>query len=350
MTSQVPGVAVISRAERGIDAPEVVIETRLSAGLPGFALVGLPEAAVREARERVKGAIQASRFAFPRGKITVNLAPADLPKEGGRFDLGIALGILARTGALPAERLARFEVIGELGLYGELRPVRGALRRRSLPAKPGAASSCRYKTVSEVALARGVDTRAVAHLDDACALLKSPDSDIGRTTQNAPMPVPTTLRSRRRQRPTGGETRADDRRSGRTPSVADGSPGHRQDDARGASRQPAAAVDRERCARGRTHPLGIRQLRSAVPIRCAPAARAAPHRVGGRAGRRRRADAAAGRDFARASRRVVPRRIARVRSPRARVAAATARRRRDRTVAGRREKSAIRRASSWSRR
>ncbi len=122
MTSQVPGVAVISRAERGIDAPEVVIETRLSAGLPGFALVGLPEAAVREARERVKGAIQASRFAFPRGKITVNLAPADLPKEGGRFDLGIALGILARTGALPAERLARFEVIGELGLYGELRP------------------------------------------------------------------------------------------------------------------------------------------------------------------------------------------------------------------------------------
>ena len=120
-------VAVISRAERGIDAPEVVIETQVSGGLPGFAMVGLPETAVREARERVKGAIQASRFTFPKGKITVNLAPADLPKEGGRFDLGIALGILARTGALPAARLDRFEAIGELGLYGEVRPVRGAL-------------------------------------------------------------------------------------------------------------------------------------------------------------------------------------------------------------------------------
>ncbi|HEY6599623.1 MAG TPA: YifB family Mg chelatase-like AAA ATPase [Pseudomonadales bacterium] len=193
MPSHVPGVAVIARAERGIDAPEVVIETRLSAGLPGFALVGLPEAAVREARERVKGAIQASRFAFPRGKITVNLAPADLPKEGGRFDLGIALGILARTGALPAERLARFEVIGELGLYGELRPVRGALSAAIAAGKAGRGIVVPLQNRDEVALARGVDTRAVAHLDDACALLNSPDSDIGRTTQSASMPAPTTL-------------------------------------------------------------------------------------------------------------------------------------------------------------
>ena len=186
-------VAVISRAERGIDAPEVVIETQLSGGLPGFAMVGLPEAAVREARERVKGAIQASRFAFPKGKITVNLAPADLPKEGGRFDLGIALGILARTGALPAQRLNQFEVIGELGLYGELRPVRGALSAAIAAGKAGRGIVVPLQNRQEVALAHGVDARAVAHLDEACALLNSPDSDIGRTIPSGAHAPPVAL-------------------------------------------------------------------------------------------------------------------------------------------------------------
>ena len=173
-------VAVISRAERGIDAPEVIIETQVSGGLPGFAMVGLPETAVREARERVKGAIQASRFTFPKGKITVNLAPADLPKEGGRFDLGIALGILARTGALPATRLDRFEVIGELGLFGEVRPVRGALSAAIAAGRAGRGIIVPKQNRHEVALASGVDVRAVEHLDEACALLNSPDSAIGK--------------------------------------------------------------------------------------------------------------------------------------------------------------------------
>src|SRR5512139_3583940 len=92
---------VRSRALCGIDAPEVVVETFLAGGLPGFSLVGLPEAAVRESRERVKSAIRTSHFAFPDVRIVVNLAPADLPKEGGRFDLPIALSILAHTGAIP---------------------------------------------------------------------------------------------------------------------------------------------------------------------------------------------------------------------------------------------------------
>ena len=173
-------VAVVSRAERGIDAPEVVIETLVSGGLPGFAMVGLPEAAVREARERVKGAIAASRFAFPKGKITINLAPADLPKEGGRFDLGIALGILARTGELPTPRLSRFEVIGELGLYGEVRPVRGALSAAIAAGRAGRGIIVPRQNCAEVALARGVDVRAVEHLDEACALLNSPDGPLGR--------------------------------------------------------------------------------------------------------------------------------------------------------------------------
>ena len=176
-------VAVVSRAERGIDAPEVVIETQLSGGLPGFVMVGLPETAVREARERVKGAIQASRFAFPKGKIIVNLAPADLPKEGGRFDLGIALGILAHTGELPTSRLSRFEVLGELGLYGEIRPVRGALSAAIAAGQAGRGIIVPLQNRQEAALARGVDVRAVQHLDEACALLNSPDSAIGTSTE-----------------------------------------------------------------------------------------------------------------------------------------------------------------------
>jgi len=94
---------VISRAQVVIEAPEVIVEAHLSNGLPSFAIVGLPEAVVRESRDRVRSALLNSRFDFPPRRITVNLAPADLPKEGGRFDLLIALGILAASGQLPIE-------------------------------------------------------------------------------------------------------------------------------------------------------------------------------------------------------------------------------------------------------
>ncbi len=110
-----------------MSAPEVTVEVHLANGLPAFTLVGLPDTEVREARERVRAALQNSRFEFPMRRITVNLAPADLPKESGRFDLPIALGILAATGQLPARALDRYEFAGELSLSGELRPVRGTL-------------------------------------------------------------------------------------------------------------------------------------------------------------------------------------------------------------------------------
>jgi magnesium chelatase family protein len=184
---------VISRAERGIDAPEVVIETQVSGGLPGFAMVGLPETAMREARERVTGTIAASRFTFPKGKITVNLAPADLPNEGGRFDLGIALGILAGTGALPAPRLDRFEILGELALFGEIRPVRGALSAAIAAGRAGRGIIVPRQNRHEAALAAGVDERAVEHLDEACALLNSPESDIGRACDAAAHTPPARL-------------------------------------------------------------------------------------------------------------------------------------------------------------
>lgn len=121
-------VAIIySRAQDGIDAPLVTVEVHLSRGLPSFSIVGLPETTVKESKERVRSAILNNQFEFPLSRITINLAPADLPKEGGRFDLPIALGILIASGQLPGNQISDYEVIGELSLTGELRPVTGVL-------------------------------------------------------------------------------------------------------------------------------------------------------------------------------------------------------------------------------
>lgn len=122
------GLAIIhSRASIGVQAPEVTVEVHISNGMPGFTLVGLPETTVKESKDRVRSAIINSRFEFPAKRITVNLAPADLPKEGGRFDLPIALGILAASEQIPHTHLASYEFIGELALSGEIRRVKGVL-------------------------------------------------------------------------------------------------------------------------------------------------------------------------------------------------------------------------------
>src|SRR5215207_5634555 len=118
---------VYSRACLGIQAPAVIVEAHISNGLPSLSIVGLPEAAVKESKDRVRSALLNSHFEFPARRITINLAPADLPKEGGRFDLPIALGILAASGQIPSTKLAEHEFIGELALSGELRPVGGVL-------------------------------------------------------------------------------------------------------------------------------------------------------------------------------------------------------------------------------
>jgi magnesium chelatase family protein len=118
---------VASRALAGIDAPEVTVEVHLGPGLPAFHIVGLPDTEVREARDRVRAALNHAHFEFPARRITVNLAPAELPKDSSRFDLPIALGILAASGQLAPQALAGQEFAGELSLTGELRPVRGAL-------------------------------------------------------------------------------------------------------------------------------------------------------------------------------------------------------------------------------
>ena len=107
---------VFSRASLGIQAPLVSVEVHISNGLPALSIVGLPETSVKEARDRVRSAIINGNFTFPAAHITVNLAPADLPKEGGRFDLAIAIGILVASGQLPGQKLSGCEFLGELAL------------------------------------------------------------------------------------------------------------------------------------------------------------------------------------------------------------------------------------------
>ncbi|QNP41853.1 YifB family Mg chelatase-like AAA ATPase [Lysobacter solisilvae (ex Woo and Kim 2020)] len=162
---------VHSRARTGVRAPAVRVEVHLSGGLPRFSLVGLPEAAVREAKDRVRAAISCAQYEFPARVITVNLAPADLPKDGGRFDLAIALGILAASGQIPLEALGEYEFLGELGLTGELRAVDGVL-----PAALAAAQAGRKLVVptgngAEAALAAQVEVRTARTLLEVCAML-----------------------------------------------------------------------------------------------------------------------------------------------------------------------------------
>src|SRR3990167_6159679 len=167
---------VYSRSGSGIHAPLVTVETHISRGQPAFYIVGLPEAAVKESRDRVRSALLNTRFEFPTRRITVNLAPADLPKEGGRFDLPIAVGILAASGQIPRKKLADYELTGELALSGELRTVRGVL-----PMVLGAKKAKRSLIVPqgnarEAGLVKNANAFSANHLLEVCAHLRGEDS------------------------------------------------------------------------------------------------------------------------------------------------------------------------------
>lgn len=167
---------VHTRALAGIDAPPVDAEVHLSGGLPSLSIVGLPEATVKESKDRVRAALQNAGFEYPQRRITVNLTPADLPKEGGRYDLPIALGILAASGQVPRAALSGHEFLGELTLGGALRPVRGAL-----PAAVGTGTARRALTVptanaEEAALADCGPVYPAGHLLDVCARLREETS------------------------------------------------------------------------------------------------------------------------------------------------------------------------------
>ena len=135
-----------------MEAALVTVEVHLANGLPQFTIVGLPEAEVKESKDRVRAALQNCQFEFPARRITVNLAPADLPKESGRFDLPIALGILAASGQIPADKLDEYEFAGELALTGELRPIRGALAMTYRAANSGRAFVLPEANAAEAAL------------------------------------------------------------------------------------------------------------------------------------------------------------------------------------------------------
>jgi magnesium chelatase family protein len=163
---------VHSRAQEGVAAPAVTVEVHLSGGLPGTSIVGLPEAAVKEARDRVRVAIQNAQLEYPSRRITVSLAPADLPKDGGRFDLPIALGILAATGQAPKDALARCEFLGELALSGELRAVTGVLPAAIKAAHAGRRLIVPRANGAEAALVGSADVRGAGSLLDVLAFLR----------------------------------------------------------------------------------------------------------------------------------------------------------------------------------
>lgn len=157
-----------SRAQVGVAAPLVTVEVHLSGGLPAFSMVGLPEAAVRESKDRVRGALLNCHFEFPARRITVNLAPADLPKEGGRFDLAIALAILAASGQVPVAALGTHEFVGELALSGDLRAVRGILPVALQAAEAERALVIARENAPEAGLVSNVQVLAGAHLLEVC--------------------------------------------------------------------------------------------------------------------------------------------------------------------------------------
>ena len=159
---------VRSRAQNGLAADPVEVEVHLAPGLPGLSIVGLPEAAVRESRDRVRAAISTCGFEFPARRITVNLAPADLPKEGGRFDLPIALGVLCASGQIPEAALADFEVLGELSLSGDIRPVRGVLPAALQCAKSGRKMLVPDANLDEALLAPQLLAYPAVHLGALC--------------------------------------------------------------------------------------------------------------------------------------------------------------------------------------
>lgn len=172
---------VYSRVNIGIHAPLVTVETHLSRGLPQFTIVGLPETAVKESKDRVRSALLQSGFTFPKGRITVNLAPADLPKEGGRFDLPIAISILLASEQLWVDDSMQYEMAGELGLSGELRSVRGILPFALATQQASRALILPSANAAEAAWVAPLSAFAFSHFTAVCAHLSG-------TTPVSPIP------------------------------------------------------------------------------------------------------------------------------------------------------------------
>jgi len=162
---------VLTRAALGIEAPLVTVEVHISNGLPALTLVGLPETTVKEARERVRSAIINSGFSFPAKRITINLAPADLPKEGGRYDLPIAIALLAASEQLPGDKLTHYEFLGELALNGALCGVQAAIPAAMAALRAGRQMIVAEQNQQDVGLIQQGKTLTGVHLSEICAFL-----------------------------------------------------------------------------------------------------------------------------------------------------------------------------------
>ncbi|MGC1036799.1 YifB family Mg chelatase-like AAA ATPase [Pantoea agglomerans] len=164
---------VLTRAALGVEAPLVTIEAHISNGLPALTLVGLPETTVKEARERVRSAIINSGFAFPAKRVTINLAPADLPKEGGRYDLPMAIAILVASEQLPADKLTHYEFLGELALDGALCGVQGAIPAAMVAIQAGRQLVLSAENQCDAGLIRQGSSLVASHLSEVCAFLRN---------------------------------------------------------------------------------------------------------------------------------------------------------------------------------
>ncbi len=163
---------IYTRAALGVNAPLITVEVHISNGLPGLTMVGLPETAVKEARDRVRSAVINSGYEFPAKKITINLAPADLPKEGGRYDLPIAIALLAASEQLTTTRLSQYEFMGELALTGALRGVTGSISGAMEAINTGRQIILAAENAPEVGLIGGTDCFVANHLQEVCAFLE----------------------------------------------------------------------------------------------------------------------------------------------------------------------------------
>lgn len=180
-----------SRAQVGLAAPLVRVELHLGSGLPSFTIVGLPAPVVRESKERVRAALAHCGYEFPAGRITVNLAPADLPKEGCRFDLAIALAILVASGQLRVQgELQRWEVYGELGLAGEIKPVPGLLLAALHGGRAGHALLVATGNAAEAQWVGCSDLQIAATLPQAVALLAGTGDATGAVPGQPLLPEP----------------------------------------------------------------------------------------------------------------------------------------------------------------
>jgi len=163
---------IYTRAALGVTAPLVTVEVHISQGLPGLTIVGLPETTVKEARDRVRSALINSGYTFPARKITINLAPADLPKQGGRYDLPIAIALLAASEQLNAQNLACYEFVGELALTGALRGVPGAICAAMEALSTGRKIIVSQDNAEEVGLIQEEGCLLAQHLQQVCAFLE----------------------------------------------------------------------------------------------------------------------------------------------------------------------------------